>query len=153
MFVTVLGTRKLQGLCSPRPRSCSAHTQGGLRGAGSWILSNAGLSQTQKKNLSSSHPERSLVLQGASGRPRDGMWHKQALLWSFCQLHGPLYNQKWAQVPMAGGAVQDPPLASDLGPAASSVTWWWWSHCYRGLPVGIKWADMSEALGLVPGTY
>lgn len=44
---------------------------------------------------------------------------------SFCQFHDPLYHQKMSPGTHGGGAVQEPPLPADLGPAASSLCTQW----------------------------
>lgn len=123
MCVTVLGTRKLQGLCCPSPRSCSA-AWGGLQGraAGSyWMLV---FLRHKRRTTVAATQRRSLVLQALQGGHRMGCGTNRPFFngVSFCQLHGPLYNQKWAQVPMAGGA--DSRCPTGQWPWASGFRLW-----------------------------
>ena len=133
-------------------------TRVGLHWAGSWILSNTLLSQTQGKTTVATQSGAWCCGALLGGHRKGSETNSPFCGMSFCQFHDPLYHQKMSPGSHGEDTVQEPLLTGDLGPAASiplypvasSVKWWWRSYSYYKFAVGSKWADTSEALGLVP---
>lgn len=120
------------------------------------------LSQTQRENHSS-HPERSLVLRGTLGRPQEGMWDKESLLWCvFLSDPWPTLSSKdepslpWWRHSSRATACWWPwvshliPLQLVASSVKRDVTAIWFHHRFA---VRIKWADPSKAFGLAPRTH